>query len=148
MKKLLFLITLGLVFGQSQAQNKVATSDFARRPHFYQGKTILLSNVAINTGNASSNDQSKAKSRPRPTPLQNNLNEKIWMFTATPPRCRPATGWTLINPDIPNLNSPLCFAVMTRIFDRLPQNKSFNADILVEVDVRGVSQIKRIRVLK
>lgn len=42
----------------------------------------------------------------------------------------------------------MCFAVMTKINDRLPQNKEFKADIVIEVDVRGISEIKRIKVLK
>jgi len=145
MKQLISLLTIGFIFGLSQAQTKVVTADFAKRPHFYQGKTISLSNVRITTGNISNNDRNKIN---RSAPTGNFSNEKDWGYFISPPRCRPAIGWTLINPEIPNLNTPLCFAVMSRIYDRLPRNSSFNADILVEVDVRGVSQIKRIRVLK
>jgi hypothetical protein len=57
-------------------------------------------------------------------------------------------GWTLVQPQIPNLNTPMCFAVMTKINDRLPQNKQFQADIVIDVDIRGISRIKRIKVLK
>jgi hypothetical protein len=42
----------------------------------------------------------------------------------------------------------MCFAVMTKINDRLPQNKQFQADIVIDVDIRGISRIKRIKVLK
>jgi hypothetical protein len=45
------------------------------------------------------------------------------------------------------MNNPLCFAVLSKIYERLPQNQTFNADIVVEVDVRGISQINRIKVL-
>jgi len=148
MKQILTLFTVGLLFGLAQAQTKVETADFARRPQFYQGQTILIRNVSISTGNVISNDQVQSRSRQRPNPNINKSNEKSWDILSTPPRCNPASGWTLINPTIPNLKTPLCFAVRSKIYSRLPQNKSFNADIVIEVDVRGISQIKRIRILK
>jgi hypothetical protein len=76
------------------------------------------------------------------------LNEKYWTTPLGIPRCKTLAGWTLVQPNIPNLNTPMCFAVMTKINDRLPQNKQFKADIVIEVDVRGISKIKRIKVLK
>lgn len=143
------MLVAGLLIGQSQAQTKVSTADFARRPQFYQGKTILLSNVSVNIGEVNhSNNHNNVKGRPRPTPPQQSHNEKNWGLALGTPRCKPLMGWNLIQPDIPNLNAPLCFAVMSKIYDRLPQNKTFNADILVEIDVRGICKIKRIRVLR
>lgn len=53
--------------GLLQAQTKVSTADFARRPNFYQGKTILLNNISIVAGEIEqSNPANRAKSRPKP----------------------------------------------------------------------------------
>lgn len=76
------------------------------------------------------------------------MNEKVWTIATGTPRCKTLAGWTLVQPQIPNLNTPMCFAVMTRINDRLPQNTPFQADIVIDVDIRGISKIQRIKVLK
>lgn len=150
MRNLLFLLVFSLWGGLSQAQTKVSIADFARRPHFYQGKTILLSNVSIVAGEILQNERvNKAKSRPRPQTRTQDLNEKVWtIMTVGIPRCKTAAGWSLVQPQIPNLNTPLCFAVMSKIYNRLPQNKQFQADIVIDVDTRGISRIKRIKVHK
>lgn len=149
MRNLLLLFVFGLWGSLSQAQTKVSTADFARRPNFYQGKTILLSNISIVAGEIEQNStNNKAKSRPKPQTRTQDLNEKVWIISPGTPRCKALAGWTLVQPQIPNLNTPMCFAVMTKINDRLPQNKQFQADIVIEVDIRGISRIKRIKVLK
>jgi hypothetical protein len=149
MKNLFLLFIVSLMGGLLQAQTKISTADFARRPHFYQGKTILLSNVSIIAGEIGQNDRvNNAKSRPRPQTRTQDLNEKIWISTVGTPRCKSLAGWTLVQPQIQNLNTPLCFAVMSKIYTRLPQNKQFQADIVIDVDTRGISRIKRIKVLK
>ena len=149
MRNLLFLLVFSLWGGLLQAQTKVSTADFARRPNFYQGKTILLSNVSVIAGEIEQNEPiNKAKSRPKPQTRTQDLNEKFWAVPLGIPRCKTLAGWTLVQPQIPNLNTPMCFAVMTKINDRLPQNKQFQADIVIDVDIRGISQIKRIKILK
>ena len=149
MRNLLFLLVFSLWGSFTHAQTKVSTADFARRPHFYQGKTILLSKVFVVAGDIDENEpRNNAKSRPRPQTRTQDLNEKYWTTPLGIPRCKTLAGWTLVQPNIPNLNTPMCFAVMTKINDRLPQNKQFKADIVIEVDVRGISKIKRIKVLK
>ena len=149
MRNLLFLLVFSLWGGLLQAQTKVSTSDFARRPNFYQGKTILLSNVSVIAGEIGQNEPiNKAKSRPKPQTRTQDLNEKFLSVPLGIPRCKTLAGWTLVQPQIPNLNTPRCFAVMTKITDRLPQNTQFQADIVIDVDIRGISRIKRIKVLK
>jgi hypothetical protein len=148
-RNLLFLLVFSLWGGLLQAQTKVSTADFARRPNFYQGKTILLSNVSVIAGEIEQNEPiNKAKSRPKPQTRTQDLKEKFWAVPLGIPRCKTLAGWTLVQPQIPNLNTPMCFAVMTKINDRLPQNKQFQADIVIDVDIRGISQIKRIKILK
>ena len=149
MRNLLFLLVFSLWGSLLQAQTKVSTADFARRPNFYQGKTILLSNVSVIAGEIGQNEPiNKAKSRPKPQTRTQDLNEKFLSVPLGIPRCKTLAGWTLVQPQIPNLNTPMCFAVMTKINDRLPQNKQFQADIVIDVDIRGISRIKRIKVLK
>ena len=149
MKNLFLLFIVSLMGGLLQAQTKISTADFARRPHFYQGKTILLSNVSIIAGEIGQNDRvNNAKSRPKPQTRTQDLNEKVWTIAVGTPRCKTLAGWTLVQPQIPNLNTPMCFAVMTKINDRLPQNTPFQADIVIDVDIRGISKIQRIKVLK
>jgi len=149
MKNLFLLFIVSLMGGLLQAQTKISTADFARRPNFYQGKTILLNNISIVTGEIEqSNPNNRAKSRPRPQNRTQDLKEKFWTIAVGTPRCKTLAGWTLVQPQIPNLNTPMCFAVLTKINDRLPQNKQFQADIVVEVDIRGISRIKRIKVLQ
>ena len=75
MKNLFLLFIVSLMGGLLQAQTKISTADFARRPHFYQGKTILLSNVSIIAGEIGQNDRvNNAKSRPRPQTRTQDLN--------------------------------------------------------------------------
>lgn len=67
MRNLLFLLVFSMWGGLLQAQTKVSTADFARRPNFYQGKTILLNNISIVAGEIEqSNPANRAKSRPKP----------------------------------------------------------------------------------
>ena len=149
MKNLFLLFIVSLMGGLLQAQTKVSTADFARRPNYYQGKTILLNNISIVAGEIEqSNPANRAKSRPKPQTRTQDLNEKVWTIAAGTPRCKTLAGWTLVQPQIPNLNTPMCFAVMTKINDRLPQNTPFQADIVIDVDIRGISKIQRIKVLK
>ena len=147
MKNTLILLITSLFAVNSYAQNKVVTADFARRPQFYQGKTILLSNITIAVGN-DQNNNTQNTSRNRTSSSSHHNNEKNWSSSPGTPRCKPLSGWNLIQPEIPNLNAPMCFAVISKIYDRLPQNKTFKADILVEIDVRGICKINRIRVLR
>ena len=149
MRNLLFLLVFSMWGGLLQAQTKVSTADFARRPNYYQGKTILLNNISIVAGEIEqSNPANRAKSRPKPQTRTQDFNEKVWTIAAGTPRCKTLAGWTLVQPQIPNLNTPMCFAVMTKINDRLPQNTPFQADIVIDVDIRGISKIQRIKVLK
>lgn len=145
MKKALLLLLISALSGSIFAQNKVATSDFARRPHFYQNKTILLENVLISmVPLGTSENKSMAPAS------QTNKNEKTWtlLFLNETPRCNEVKGSKLIYPEIPGLTVPMCFSVIDKLYQRLPQKTAFKADILLAVDVRGISQIKRIRVLK
>lgn len=147
MKNLSLCIIALLISGFSLAQTKVATDDFARRPQFYQGKTILLSNVSIATGTALIQSEAKQNKTQKTRTRQ---DEKSWNSCITylvPPRCQVKQGWNLITPQIKGMNTPICFAVMSKVYERLPQNENFNADLVIEVDVRGISQIKRIKVL-
>lgn len=149
MKNLFLLFIVSLMGGLLQAQTKVSTADFACRPNFYQGKTILLDNITIVTGEIEqSNSNNRAKSRHRPQNRTQDLKEKVWTIAVGTPRCETLAGWTIVQPQIPNLNTPMCFAVLTKINDRLPQNKQFQANIVIEVNIRGVSKIQRIKVLK
>lgn len=148
MVKTFFLAFTAIVYsGLIHAQTKVATDVFARRPQFYQGRTILLSQVTITTG-TSGNQNEARQTKGQKTRVRQD--EKYWNFYASvvvPPRCQVKSGWTLVYPQIKGLTNPICFALVTKIHDRLPQNKTFNADIVIDVDVRGISQIKRIKVL-
>lgn len=148
MVKTFFLAITAIVYsGLIHAQTKVAIDDFARRPQFYQGKTILLSNVSITIGSAPIRNEAKQTKTQK---TRTRADEKYWdcaITTAVPPRCQVKSGWSLVNTQIKGMNNPICFAVLSKIHSRLPQNQIFNADIVVEVDVRGVSQIKRIKVL-
>ncbi len=157
MKKGLFILLVGLLSGQIFAQTKVSSADFARRPHYYQSKTILLENIVFSMGAAAGISENKnmgaskrANRNPSNTVSSPNHNEKIWslFFDNDNPRCKELKGWTLIDPEIPGLNTPMCFAVMNKVHQRLPQKGMFKADIMVEIDVRGISQIKRLRIRK
>jgi hypothetical protein len=146
--KNLSLCIIALIFsGVSLAQTKVATDDFARRPQFYQGKTVLLSNIPIATGTALMQNEAKQSKTQKTRPRQDEKTWNTYVIYLVPPRCQVKPGWSLVNPQIKGMNNPLCFAVLSKIYDRLPQNQTFNADIVIEVDVRGISQIKRIKVL-
>jgi hypothetical protein len=147
MKNLTFFIIALMFSGVSLAQTKVATDDFARRPQFYQGQTILLSNVSIATGSAVIQNETKQNKPQSTRTRQDEKNCNSYIVYLAPPRCKVKQGWNLINPQIKGMNNPLCFAVLSKIYERLPQNQTFNADIVVEVDVRGISQINRIKVL-
>ena len=174
MKNLLILIT-GFTSLLAHAQNTlVQENDFSRRPHFYQGKTITLKNVVFNAnkdgaGRSGSQMQQgfgapptrRAPQRPsRPTRVNRGVNPNAPQHGLNDgglkglsedlnqnPRCRVRPGWVLVEPHFEGLTTPMCFAVINRVGERLPKGE-FAADITIKVDVRGVSEIQRLRILR
>lgn len=150
-----------LGFQETQAQQMVQESDFSRRPQFYQNKTILIRNVLFNQDENGSNMRGPNRNpsqRPSPNPMPRNNRRRVnrgenqpthgyggEKFSMLPPRCRPTGTNVLVYPVFEQLQMPLCFQVMRRIEERLPKGE-FRADITLQVDVRGISTIKRIRV--
>lgn len=147
MKNWLLLLTFTALSSITHAQQQVSLSDFARRPQFYQNKTIVLKNVQVFVSDENNQSGSSLRSTPQRNTNNRSKSEKT-ISVLTPPRCFAKKGWTLLYPVIPELKTSLCFAVMSRMNDRLPQTGSYQADITVQIDVRGVSEIRKIRVLR
>lgn len=172
--KYLFILFAGLTSILASAQNTVIQeNDFSRRPHFYQGKTITLKNVVFNVnkdgaGSARGQMQQglgaptrRAPQRPmRPTRVNRGVNPNtpqhglndgglkgLSEILYQNPRCRVRPGWVLVQPHFEGLTTPMCFAVINRVGERLPKGE-FAADITMKVDVRGVSEIQRLRILR
>ena len=145
MKNILLLLISILFSFNIFGQIKVTPAEFGRRPQLYQGKTILLSNIPIIIDSEEDNQENN-RLKDKTTSTGQKKSHQNSSHLSNEPNCRPPNGWNIIKPQIVNLNRPLCFAINSKIYNRLPKDIMLNCEILLEVDIRGICKINRIRV--
>jgi hypothetical protein len=172
MKKILFLLT-GFLCTIAGAQNIIVEKvDFSRKPQLYHGKVITVKNVVfnINADNARNlnyqtqklPEVSTPKGSDRPTRLMNkypNSNPKNQKPELNKGGMKDLTeveipkfiygegqGRIFVYPYFENLAVPMIFSVDSRLSERLPKGE-FAADITFKVNVKGISEISRLRII-
>ena len=167
-----FLLT-GLLCAMFVAQNIIVEKlDFSRRPQLYHGKVITVKNVVFNKNadNARSlnyqtqkiPEVSAHKGIGRPTRLMKNHSHakphsqkseldkggmKDLKEVEIPEFIyRKGQGKVFVYPYFENLSMPMIFSVDSRLSERLPKGE-FAADITFKVNVKGISEISRLRII-
>jgi hypothetical protein len=173
MKKILFLFT-GFLCTMAVAQNIIVVEkvDFCRRPQLYHGKVITVKNVVFNKNADNARnlnyqtqkipEASTHKGFNRPTRLMKK-NPNSQPHNQKPKLNKEGMkdikeveipkfiygkglGKVFVYPYFENLSMPMIFSVDRRLSERLPKGE-FSADITFKVNVKGISEISRLRII-
>lgn len=145
--KLSIIGLITLVSNSAEAQRfeyrEVQSAEFARQPSRFIGQTIKLSDIVI--APYAPNEEKVNSASPGNQRIDFLRHDRKFESLYTP--CSLPSGYSFIYPMIGGKSSDFCYVIRDRVKKKLPQNREFKADIIMELE-RGsrIIKIKHLRV--